>query len=147
MSASKNWGRLSEWAPNAHPLKCGNCATTDPKDPPLRLWEECDEDDKPELRFVLLCKRCSDILVEKHERLYEPRDRNAPAPGAMEICVDCAFRLKLRCTRTKRAGGPGVLITAPQPMRGFIDGSKYRGPFAYYATPPTACSAKEVPRA
>lgn len=41
-------------------------------------------------------------------------------------------------------GGNGVMLTVGVPMRGFIDGAKYRGPFCHYPYPPKACKQKEV---
>lgn len=136
MPKAENWPRLSDTLPHAHPRKCGQCGTDDPAPPPLQLWQEHDANDKPELRFVLLCRKCSDLLIEKHPRLYDRKwSRNHPAPGAMEICTDCRFRDRLWCSQTKRAGGPGINVTITQGISGFIDGAKYSGPFIDFPYP------------
>ncbi len=142
MPKGDNWPRLSDTLPHAHPMQCGHCGTDDPAPPPLELWQEHDAKDKPELRFVLLCKGCADKLIAPHDRLYAKCDRNAPAPGAMELCGDCRFRDRLWCSRTKVAGGPGIQITVQAPSRGFIDGAKFRGMFCVYHSAPTACTGK-----
>lgn len=138
---SERWPRLSQTLPHLHPLKCAECGRPE-RDRLLTLWQECDEQDRPENRYVLLCKPCGDRIVGPHVRLYRSIDRNSPAPGAMEICADCRFRDGLWCARAKCNGGEGVTITAAQPLRGFIDGRDYSGPFTSYATPPSACTAK-----
>lgn len=138
---SERWPRLSKTLPHLHPLKCGECGCLE-RDRLLTLWQECDEQDKPEIRYVLLCEPCGKRIVGPHVRLYRSIDRNSPAPGAMEICTDCRFRDGLWCAQAKSNGGDGVTITAAQPMRGFIDGRDYSGPFTSYSFAPTACTAK-----
>lgn len=144
---SVRWPRLSESLPHLHPQKCANCGKADQRDVLLTLWQECDEKDNPEARYVLLCAPCGAKLIEPHVRLYQGIDRNAPAPGAMVICSDCRFRDGLWCAKAKCNGGDGVVITAAQALRGFIDGRDSKGrswgrPFATYATPPGPCSGK-----
>lgn len=143
---SQKWPRLSTSLPQLHPTKCAQCGCWD-REEILTLWQECDEQDRPEARYVLLCEKCGDRLIEPHVRLYQPIDRNAPAPGAMEICADCRFRDGLWCAKAKCNGGEGVTITVSERFSGFIDGTDSRGRHwgrrvESYAHPPKACSGK-----
>lgn len=144
---SQAWPRLSEALPHLHPLKCAGCGL-DHYEELLTLWQECDQQDQPEIRYVLLCESCGDRMIEPHVRLYARIDRNSPAPGAMEICADCRYREGLWCAKVKAHGGPGITIQAPKPMTGFWDGTDSRGRrtggrFSSFAYPPHSCSAKE----
>jgi hypothetical protein len=145
---SKAWPRLSQTLPHLHPEKCAACGKWE-REEILSLWQECDEQDKPETRYVLLCRPCADQVVEKHCRLYGEISRNAPAPGAMEICSDCRFRDGTWCSRAKSNGGDGVVVTAAQPMTAFMDGTDSKGRrrgwvAKLYSTAPWACSGKEI---
>ena len=144
---SQAWPRLSQTLPVKHPHQCGQCGVKETGAAPLGLWQECDQNDKPEMRYVLLCEGCSSSIIEPHVRLYFHLDRNAPAPGAMGICADCKFRDGLWCARAKANGGDGVTISAAPATRGFIDGRDSSGrrwgrEMTFYGRPPSACSAK-----
>lgn len=145
----RNWPRLTETL-RAAPCVCANCAKRAdlPTDAPLLLWQEHDDNDKPEAKYLLLCYKCSDEIVENHPRLYNKLDRNAPAPGAMDICVNCRARYKTFCPKAKIHGGPGIEITASKPTGAHIDGRGKDGKrfgvwLKLYALPPSACTGKE----
>lgn len=155
---SKAWPRLSQTLPHLHPLKCAACGAHDMgsrqdsmhSSGTLTLWQEHDENDQPEARYILLCLRCGDQLIEPHVRLYGSLDRNTPAPGAMEICADCRFRDGTWCARAKCNGGEGVVITAVQPTTAFVDGMRGGRRTGWrmliYPKPPSACSGREEGR-
>lgn len=92
-----------------HPEKCQHCG--DHRN--LTRWQEHDHNDRPEHRVIVLCKACSDRMIEPHPRLYRPLNVNDPWPGCMEICIDCRLRDGVRCTSpaAKCNGGDGVMLT------------------------------------
>lgn len=144
---SQRWPRLSQTLQFLHPRKCASCGKWD-REEILGLWQEHDEQDQPEMRFVLLCRECSERIIQPHVRLYSAISRNSPAPGAMEICADCRFRDGTWCPRAKGNGGPAVVISAAKPSTGFWDGvgkdgRRTGGVFRIYGHPPSACSEKQ----
>lgn len=149
--------RLTDFPGERHPLicqQCGGCTGGDPSgDGKARIvrtgldrWQECDHNDKPEHRLIVLCRKCSERMIEPHPRLYHRLHENDPWPGCMEICVTCKFRDGIKCSHpdAKINGGNGVMLSVGTPIRGFIDGAKYRGPFVHYPFPPKACKQKET---
>lgn len=108
-----------------HPNACQSCGALEqtdllgvPETAPvthLTRWRECDEWDKPTLTIVVLCRRCSDRLIEKHARMYIPLELFRPFPGVMELCVDCIHRNGTSCQApaAKHNGGRGLKITSP----------------------------------
>lgn len=71
----------------------------------LRVFEECDEDDQPNGRFIVLCKQCSELHeLDDHPRLYTERYHTSGdiCPGAMPQCETCGFRKGLSCEHPKR---------------------------------------------
>ncbi len=144
----KDWPRLTQTlrGPN-RPGECRNCGMVDHGDLTLGLWQECDHEDKPEARYLWLCAKCSDQLVEPHVRLYLNPHKWAPAPGAMAICAPCQNRTGCLCVckEAKANGGPGITITASKGLSGFWDvrdkrGRRVGGRFTEYPAPPSACS-------
>ena len=130
---------------------CGECGRVDSEaDREFTIFQECDEKDQREYRYVVLCERCAERLIAPHVRLYHRVSENAPAPGAMEICVDCKARVGLYCPNTKQAGGEGVKITVSKPFVAFMDGydKKTRRRIGWreeiYSAPPSACTGKEI---
>jgi hypothetical protein len=77
---------------------------------PATVWQEHDDADRPELRYIVLCGACADRLIEPHPRLYRRLGRNEPAPGVMQICEGCRHRQGGRCVspRARAHGGPGL---------------------------------------
>lgn len=150
---SESWPRLTETLTAALPagnapefgacLSCGAHVRN-------YLWQEHDHLDRPEPRFLWLCVKCSDELIEPHVRLYAQLDSNAPAPGAMGICNACEWRAAGRCTcPTARVnGGAGIRIKASRPCVAFVDGvrngrrSGWRQLF--YAESPTDCTGRKA---
>ncbi len=110
------WPRLSvELTGPKHPERCQGCSVGPPG---LARWREHDQDDRPEFTVVVLCKACSDRLIDEHPRLYGLLQRHEPQAGCMPICVDCAHRKGVSCSSpdAKANGGPGVVLTVPAPI-------------------------------
>ena len=111
MSAtSLTFPRLTETLPHRAADRCNRCGYGLPGPHNLQVWQEHDDGDRPELRYVLLCKPCADKVIERHPRLYRLADRNEPCPGVMGQCEECIHRdgLVCRCPEMKANGGPGV---------------------------------------
>lgn len=142
---SERWPRLttSLTGPDK-PEVCRCCGDVD-----AHLWQEHDDHDKPEPRYLWLCRRCSDRIIEPHPRLYDEISPNAPAPGAMRICADCKHRAAGGlCTMAKANGGLGITVSAFTGLSGFMDGRDKKGRrwgkrFTSYPYPPTACTGKQ----
>jgi len=121
------------------PHECASCGDLNPDE----LWQECDDQDKPELRFLLLCRKCSKRLIKPHPRLYHDRQRSEPIPGLMAICDNCIHRNFYACDQTKAAGGPGVVITVAKPSTCHLYFGGGRGRWMkLYHTPPHACTGR-----
>lgn len=146
-SSPKDWPRLTVTLPGPNkPGYCRNCGDAEQLRL-LGLWQECGHHDKPEARYLWLCAKCSEILIEPHVRLYVNLHRWAPAPGAMDICAPCLNRTACLCVcrEAKANGGPGITITVSKGMSGFWDGVDKKGRrtggmFTDYPSPPSACS-------
>jgi hypothetical protein len=161
----EHWPRLSTSLPHErHPFICQSCgfkgekveksagfyaaepAQLEPELTGLRRWREHDQQDKPQDIIVVLCKKCSELIIEPHERLYARLSMWEPAPGAMTVCVDCTFRQGLHCSHPdlKENGGEGLILKFPTPSRGFVDSGKggYSGPAVFYAGR-VSCGSKE----
>ncbi len=145
----ERWPRLSETLPHPHPEECAACRDLG-YDGDLVLWREHDDNDAPEMRFVVLCPKCSERLIESHARLYSATCSRAPAPGAMRICIDCVHRQRTRCLCpfAKANGGEGIVINSVKPTVYHIDrtvkGKRVGDWHVSYAMAPTACSGKQV---
>jgi hypothetical protein len=150
----KPWPRLSETLPDFHhPYMCRACGLRVPDATlPLTAWQEHDQLDHPEPIVVVLCKTCSDALIEKHPRLYRPLREHEPWPGAMPLCVDCVHRDGVRCRHPdlKANGGTGLLLTMPEPSVVMWDGRgkggrRTGGTFIDYRGPVSACAGRTLP--
>lgn len=110
--STEKWPRLTvQIQGERHPGKCQRCA----QEWDLQIWQECDDCDQPEKKFIVLCDGCSEILIESHPRLYLEWPTNKPFPGLMaELCSDCASRDGLCCMSPLLIvnGGSGMKITA-----------------------------------
>ena len=143
-----NWPRLSETLTGPRdPGKCQSCGV----EWDLTIWQECDERDKPEERFVVLCNECEEKLIEPHPRLYIEWTDNKPWPGIMRICRPCIHRygLDCRCALQKRLGGPGMKVQSCEPMRGHMsfrdkNGRRTGKFFERYAMPPRDCEGRQT---
>ena len=146
------WTRLSETLPfEAQPDRCQSCGQTSLECRALlHIWTEHDDRDQPERRFICLCARCSDKLIEPHPRLYSDLPDNTPAPGTMALCIQCVHRKGLNCTSrlAKFNGGPGINVTVAKPMVVHMDGTKGGKRWSrwlnHYSTPPTACTGRTL---
>lgn len=151
---SENTPRLTETCANEkHPNLCQACGGSNVPGAgnglirlSLTRWQECDHNDKPESRVVVLCNVCAKLLIKPHPRLYVALDPFAPFPGCMPICVECILRVGVSCSsrKTKLNGGPGVRLTMPEPSRGFVDGRNYSGPIVLYRGPVESCDERKA---
>lgn len=153
------WPRLSETLPHREPGRCNACGVEGndmlvggnlSATPSLTTWQECDRDDRPEARYVLLCRPCGERLIDPHPRLYRALPRFTPAPGAMPICGDCAHRDGCRCASpsARYNGGEGILIHGPAPstvhvLRADEKGRRCGSWEQWYPGPSTRCTGKE----
>lgn len=148
-----DWPRLSETLAHREPGRCAECGheeapeTARSRMPLHTVWQECDRDDRPEPRYVELCRICSAKLIEPHPRLYRALNPHTPAPGAMPICRDCIHRDGTRCVcpAAKYNGGPGIEIIGPKPtMVHFLRSGKgaRSGWEPLYPGPSTECTGK-----
>ncbi len=142
------WPRLSADLPGTkHPDTCQGCGRHRDL---VTIWQECDEHDQPELIFVVLCKHCSDRLIEPHPRLYKQRAAFDPMPGVMHLCIPCRHRDGTRCANMQASinGGPGLKIIGPKPSVAMVDGRRNGRRCGWreviYPAPPIACTGFEV---
>lgn len=125
MSKQEKFPRLSVQLTHARDIgTCQGCGG-----PARQLWEEHDDNDKPEQILVALCDACSDRLIEPHPRLYRIVHEHEPRPGAMPVCSSCGWRKGLNCTHAdlKANGGPGLPLNFPKPAVAMVDGTDKRG--------------------
>lgn len=109
----KPWPRLTDRLLPADLVHCQLCG----KSKPLRVYEECDESDKREARFLVACTGADcNRTIALHPRLYESVNNR---PGSItQLCASCAHRDGLACRHPslKANGGPGLLITLASPF-------------------------------
>ena len=108
------WPRLSETLDTSSVLKCQKCGSTES----LARWQECDDNDRGEMVFVVLCRKCADEIIEPHPRLYREYMEMEVAPGAMPTCEGCPQRQGARCKSpaARFNGGKGIWFH-PGPQR------------------------------
>lgn len=87
----------------------------------LSIFEECDEQDQPNGRFIILCSSsmtgCRDSkFLDDHPRLYIERyfSEGDVCPGAMPQCNSCQFRNGLECAHPSRWTGGLLFGSAPR---------------------------------
>lgn len=118
--------RLTDDLPHREPGVCSRCGERgmvlldgggSTALPTHYLWREHGDADEPETRFVELCTACADAVIEPHPRLYARMAVNAPAIGAMPLCLGCRHRDGLRCANPLAIpnGGPGMPIDIDPP--------------------------------
>jgi hypothetical protein len=142
-TATEHWRRLSiDLKHERNPFICQSCGTTaltnyygsteiEPEDVGFERWQEHDQQDRPQPIYLVLCKECSDRLIEPHERLYRPLGKWAPALGAMRFCALCKFRDGLHCSHpdSKENGGPGLGLIMPKPTWAHLNYGGGKGEF------------------
>jgi hypothetical protein len=143
-TATEHWRRLSiDLKHERNPFicqSCGDVALTDtggeadlpePEEAGFIRWQEHDQQDRPQPIYLVLCKQCSDRLIEPHERLYRPLGKWAPALGAMRFCLHCKFRDGLHCSHpdSKENGGPGLKLIMPKPTWAHLNYGGGKGEF------------------
>lgn len=144
--------RLTDMPGERNPCVCRRCGGVTGGDPTgdgkMRIlrtsvdrWQECDHNDKPEDKLIVLCNKCAKEIIEQHPRLYHKLTPNNPWPGAMAICMRCMFRDGTACLHpdAKANGGPGVMLTIAKPYHAMVDGRNYRGPLTIWPAPAEAC--------
>jgi hypothetical protein len=125
-ATTKPWPRLSESLDGPiDPVHCQKCGASG-EEVDLARWIEHDENDRPERILVVLCRTCSDAIIEPHPRLYDRLEHNAPWPGCMNICYDCCFREGYKCTHPDLTlnGGTGLKMVVAKPQVMFLDGTR-----------------------
>lgn len=150
----KPWPRLSVTLTEGRkaPNVCQSCGVVLPFADDQRChWQEHAPDDEPERIVVVLCKECSDRLIDPHPRLYRQLERWEPWPGAMRLCISCIHRDGVDCTHgdLKANGGPGLGMTMPKPTTGMWDGCgkdgrRTGGTFVHYDGPVSHCAGRAV---
>lgn len=141
-----NWPKLSEILnPVVNLFTCQSCGKEDRVDLPPQRWQECDDDDKPTLVVVLLCKACAESIIEPHPRLYTRLHYNQPFPGVMPVCDACIHRQGPLCTHhsLRANGGPGLEMKFPQPSIALVHGKGFGGP-VYIWHGPVSCEGQEL---
>jgi hypothetical protein len=141
---SESWPKLSETLPGpVTPDRCQSCGAWGDTD----RWREHDEHDQPTPVVVVLCRPCSDKIIEPHPRLYARLQGNEPHAGAMPLCLDCQHRDGTRCAHpgARANGGPGIEIYIKQPYRVHVCRSPRRlsGWETLWPAPAQGCSGKE----
>lgn len=140
-----SWPRLTTDLPHSRrPEVCQSCGRE-----ATELWEEHDDNDKPEQRFVALCRPCAAKLIEPHPRLYRAVESFEPIPGGMSCCAKCFWLYDMRCEsmQLKRKGGPGLHIRFQRPATVFVcvrGGGG--GPRNFYQEPPKCMGLVTDPR-
>jgi len=145
------WPRLSQTLTfHRHIGLCQSCGVSGAEHDVVG-WQEHDDSDRAEPIVVMLCRRCSDALIEPHPRLYRRLQAFEPFPGAMECCIGCVHLDSLACRHPslKANGGPGLNLTFPKPTTGFWDGRDRKtgkrtgGRFAHYCGP-VVCEGRKA---
>lgn len=141
--------RLSEsLAGPKHPNQCQSCGLAPTDLALLDRWLECDDNDRPEPRVVVLCRPCTESLIEPHPRLYKLLAPHQPMPGVMGICLDCRHRDGVTCTNPSAQinGGRGLAITFPKPTPIHVcrNPRSLSGWIHLFHGPATACGGRET---
>ena len=139
------WPKLSETLPHREARTCNHCGADERRSVKLfNYWQECDEEDQPTPRFVVLCQRCSELIIDPHPRLYRALDPHFPMPGVMPLCELCVSRNGIVCAspQAKFNGGPGLQYE-PQGSYAMVC-SRGRGCRRQYLTagPVTSCTGR-----
>jgi len=142
----KNWPKLSETLPHSTPGQCQRCESSSE----LTYWQECDENDRPEIVFVVLCKACADAIIEPHPRLYKEQLASSILPGAMPICIDCKARDGMACRSpiAKFNGGDGLKFEPEGQMVHLCRSPRSKSGWHYLSAGPVEkCNGKEAAHA
>lgn len=141
------------------PDKCQSCGGSHSPENPLGRWQECDEWDKKTRVVVILCRSCSEKLIDAHPRLYHEVPTRSPYPGAMSICLDCIYRDGVSCNALQWKHSSSVHIgeiAAPlansalleirystKPTVAHVCGGKRSGLYTFFPGAALECSAKK----
>ena len=158
------WPRLSEDLTGPkHPNRCQKCGrdrdALNEAGEMLVAWQECAQDgrDTPEDIYLLLCTHCNKEgttktgrrqrgIVARHKRFYHQLANNAPTPGVMHLCVNCAWRDGTHCSHPdkKPNGGEGLLVEFPTPTtQHFTCSPRSMGGYYHFYKPATRCAGRE----
>jgi len=109
-----------------HPWnKCQLCGHTSNDICTFRMWQECDEQDKPEPGNVfIVCRGDNDDSpcqkkIDDHPRCYQQVPWGMGEPGQfMLLCGDCPNRAYFTCghAHMKKNGGEGILVELSNPF-------------------------------
>lgn len=145
----QSWPRLSQTLTGPkHPNECQSCGAAPDDHVLLTRWLECEDSDREEAIVVVLCRQCSDRLIEPHPRLYRQLAPHEPMVGVLQLCVGCVHRDGVRCTNPAAQinGGPGLEVVFPKPTRIHVYFGGGRGGWKHlYHGHATECSGRELP--
>lgn len=151
-SKTEKWPRLTETLPKCTERNaCRACGQIYEDGATLQLWQECDDQDKPQLRWLWVCEACEKKVITAHPRLYIGRTANSPAPGAMKICWGCSFSNQSRCDcpTASANGGTGIIIKTSPPISCLVDGTRNGRRTGWretlYFHPPSHCNGRNPP--
>lgn len=142
------WPRLTEQL--CFLTRWGSCQRCRRPFKPLsnaQIWREHDDADQPEPRAVVLCRKCAEVIIEKHPRLYSQERNGVPLPGVMALCDGCDSWKDYGCTHPdlKLNGGEGLKITFPQPTQAHVNRGRGKSGFmTWWNGPPTKCAGQEL---
>jgi len=95
--------------------QCQICGYTENEITSFRIWEECDDQDKPipgSYLFTCKDKKCLKVIQDS-ETLYREVPWGTCSPGALILlCGPCTYRKAFECQHPhlKKNGGKGLLI-------------------------------------
>ena len=101
-------------------LRCQLCGKLHPHICELDMWQECDEDDELEDKWIILCREgdCHKRLQD-HDRLYHKVPWSMGGPGRfMLVCGNCDHRDEFDCKHPnlKANGGDGLEVMISRPL-------------------------------
>lgn len=101
-------------------LRCQLCGKLHSDICELIMWQECDEDDQPEDKWIILCGKgkCYKRLQD-HDRLYMQASWSAAGTGKfMLICGNCDHREGWDCKHPNLTtnGGEGLEVLMSRPL-------------------------------
>jgi hypothetical protein len=150
--SSFGWPKLSVSLPRRVVVQlpwgtCQRCGLKGELFEDLGVWREHDDADKPTPVAVVLCQKCSDLVIEEHPRLYSSQLPHAPIPGVMELCRECTHRHGYLCGHADLTvnGGPGLEIVHPTPTPMHVNrGRGKSGWMKLWNGPATSCVGRSV---
>jgi hypothetical protein len=96
-------------------LQCQLCQETFTDICKVHIWQECDEKDVPEERFLVVCRDNPSCKkkIDDHPRAYHQKNWGVGNAGQFVLlCGDCSWRKEWSCTNPKLEanGGEGLTV-------------------------------------